>query len=40
MFVTVGKRRAFAVPAEGGGLFRGAEAEPGEAVTIVVEHVR
>jgi hypothetical protein len=36
--LTVGKRRAYAVPAEGWRIVSGAEIEAGESVTIVVEH--
>jgi uncharacterized membrane protein len=38
--LTVGKREAYAVSAKGWRIVSGAEVEPGEAVTIVVEHVR
>jgi hypothetical protein len=37
--LTVGKRKAYAVSAEGWRIVSGAEIEAGESVTIVVEHV-
>jgi hypothetical protein len=36
--LTVGKRRAYAVVVEGWTIVSGAEVEPRESVTIVVEH--